>query len=147
VAAAHQEGHQPAVRGLRRERCEPTRARPGEPGEAVAVVVSGGRLQGLVDQAAVDALGREAGYYGAPALEAAIERVLGEFDREPGVVDQPDVLEPVELGGDLVRIEAGTNQARLQLASGPWANREEPERALVERELAGNHAGQPAVAG
>jgi hypothetical protein len=71
--------------------------------------------------------------------------VLDELGREPRVVDEPDLLEPVELGGDLVAVEPGPDEPGPELAPGPRPDGQERQRALVQGEPA--HAGQPAAAG
>src|SRR5215217_7398768 len=146
VAAADQEGDEPAVSRLRWKVPKPPGPRLREPGEAIAVVAGCG-FQRVVDERPVETLGREAGGDRATTLEPAVEGVLDELGREPDVVDEPDLLETVELGRDLVGREAGADQARRELAPGPLPNREQPKRTLVEGELAGGHGDQPAGAG
>jgi hypothetical protein len=57
--------------------------------------------------------------------------VVGELPREGAIVEQPDLLETVELRGHLGVLEPRVAQSRLELAPRPRPDGEQPQRAFV----------------
>lgn len=133
VAAADEERHEAPVGGLRGEPTKAGDARLGEAPETL-LLVPGGLPDDLVDQSAIESPGRQARRDRPGSLEATPERVLRELRREPRVVDEPDLLQPLELGRDVLGVEARAHETRLQLASRPLPDGEQSERAIVEGE-------------